>query len=118
MQVDAAINDANDDATDGRGDAKRLSPCLFRTLAMRIWLKRSSPGRTRTTADLPGNTALLERGGAIGGATGSVDVDLQTIIDTWPNLSGATRAEIMAEVRTKQNAAIMTRNDPADGSQP
>ena len=76
------------------------------------------PVGLETPAKTPGNVALAAPGGAIGGATGSVDVDLQAIIDTWPNLSGVTRAEIMAVVRTKQNAAVMTRNDPADGSQP
>ena len=72
------------------------------------------PVGLETPQKTPGNTTLFERGGA----TGSVDVDLQAIIDTWPNLSGVTRAEILAVVRTKQNAAVMTRNDPADGSQP
>jgi hypothetical protein len=47
----------------------------------------------------PGNTPLSALGGAIGGATGSFDADLQAVIDAWPQLSEVTKSKIVTTAR-------------------
>ena len=61
------------------------------------------PQGLETPKKTPGNVALSTPGGAIGGATGSIDGDLQAIIDVWAQLSEVTKSQIMAMVRAEES---------------
>jgi hypothetical protein len=77
-------------------------------------LKKPGMGGTglERGAELPGKMTGSAEGGAVSGALGAShapqDSDLLAVIEAWPGLSAAGKAEIMAIVRAA--------GDPGDGA--
>ena len=51
------------------------------------------------------------RGGAVGSKSASIDPDLQAIIDAWPSLPDAVKADILAMVNAETEEAL-SRHTP------
>ena len=64
----------------------------------------SGENRTRTPAENAGKTASQGKSGTEYGALGAhsalIDADLRSIIEAWPDLDAATRADILVAVRS------------------
>ena len=83
-------------------NAKRPSQGIMKKQLAKGVQNFSGEDRTRTPAENAGKTAILVQSGAKSGAlsaeVGSIDPDLEAIVECWPNLSNAVKASILAMV--------------------
>ena len=65
-------------------------------------------GRIEQYPNSPQKTALSEQGGAESGAVGArtdpIDPDLKLLIEVWPTLSEASKAEVITRVKAVERS--------------